>query len=80
VEEDTMTTDERLEILEAEIRDLKASVLLALRASQRLDETLREQAAVAETEHERLRQELAELRAVQEQQPEPEGRKRWRKS
>jgi hypothetical protein len=74
-----MTVDERHEILEAEIRDLKASVLLALRATQRLDETLREQAAVAETEHERLRQELAESRAVQEQQPEPEGRKRWRK-
>jgi hypothetical protein len=75
-----MTADERLEILEAEIRDLKASVLLALRATQRLDETFREQAALAETEHERLRQELAELRVAQEQQPEPEGRKRWRKS
>jgi hypothetical protein len=75
-----MTADERLEILEAGIRDLEASVLLALRATQRLDETLREQAALAETEHERLRQELAELRAAQEQQPEPEDRKRWRKS
>jgi hypothetical protein len=75
-----MTADERLEILEAGIRDLEASVLLALRATQRLDETLREQAALAETEHERLRQELAELRAAQEQQPAPEDRKRWRKS
>jgi len=75
-----MTADERLEILETGIRDLEASVLLALRATQRLDETLREQAALAETEHERLRQELAELRAAQEQQPEPEDRKRWRKS
>jgi hypothetical protein len=80
VEEDAMTVDERLEILEAEIRELKASVLLALRATQRLDETFREQAAVAETEHERLRQELAELRAAQEQQPEPERHKRWRKA
>jgi hypothetical protein len=75
-----MTADERLEILEAGIRDLEASVLLALRATQRLDETFREQAALAETEHERLRQELAELRAAQEQQPAPEDRKRWRKS
>jgi hypothetical protein len=77
-----MTTDERLEILEAEIRDLKASVLLALKATQRLDETLREQAVLAETECEHLRKGLAELRAVQEQQPEPESerRKRWRKS
>jgi hypothetical protein len=75
-----MTADERLEILEAGIRDLEASVLLALRATQRLDETFREQAALAETEHERLRQELAELRAAQEQPPAPEDRKRWRKS
>ncbi len=75
-----MTAHERLEILEAGIRDLEASVLLALRATQRLDETFREQAVLAETEHERLRQELAELRAAQEQQPEPEDRKRWRKS
>jgi hypothetical protein len=75
-----MTADERLEILEAGIRDLEASVLLALRATQRLDETFREQAALAETEHERLRQELAEFRAAQEQQPEPEDRKRWRKA
>ena len=75
-----MTIDDRLELLEAEIRDLKASVLLALKATQRLDETSREQAAVAETEHEHLREELAELRAAQEKQPEPERRRRWGKS
>ena len=75
-----MTTDERLELLEAEIRDLKTSVLLALRATQRLDETLREQTALAETEHEQLRESLAELQAAQEQQPEPARRKRRQKA
>ena len=77
-----MSTNDRLELLEAEIRDLEASVLLALKATQRLDETSREQAALAETEHEHLREGLAELRAAQEQQPEPEPerRKRWGKS
>ena len=75
-----MTTDERLELLEAEIKDLKASVLLALKATQRLDEAYREQAAVVETEYEHLRESLAEFRAAQEQQPEPERRSRWRKA
>ena len=79
-----MTTNERLELLEAEIQDLKASVLLALRATQRLDETFREQAALVETEYEHLRESLAELRAAQEQQPEPEPeperRRRWGKT
>ena len=77
-----MTTNDRLELLEAEIRDLKASVLLALKATQRLDETFREQAALAETDCEHLREELAELRAAQEKQPEPEPerRRRWGKS
>jgi hypothetical protein len=77
-----MTANDRLELLEPEIRDLKASVLLALKATQRLDETFREQAALAETEHEQLREELAELRAAQEQQPEPEAerRRRWGKA
>jgi len=67
-----MTANDRLEVLEAEIRDLKASVLLALKATQRLDETSREQAALAETKHQQLREELAELRAAQKKQPEPE--------
>lgn len=75
-----MTTDERLRLLEAEIRDLKASVLLALKATQRLDEAYREQAAVVETEYEHLREILGELRAAQEQQPEPERRRRWGKA
>ena len=75
-----MSTNDRLELLEAEIRDLEASVLLALKATQRLDETSREQAALAETDYKQLREELAELRAAQEQQPEPEGRRRWGKS
>jgi hypothetical protein len=75
-----MTTDKRLELLEAEVRDLKASVLLALKATQRLDETSRAQATLAETEYEHLREELAELRATQEKRPERERRRRWGKS
>jgi hypothetical protein len=77
-----MTTNERLELLEAEIKDLKASVLLALKATQRLDETSREQAVLAQTEHDHVRESIAELCAAQEQQPEPEPErhKRWRKA
>jgi len=77
-----MTTNDRLELLEAEIRELKASVLLALKATQRLDETSREQAALADTEHEHVREELTELRAAQEKkpEPEPERRRRWGKA
>jgi hypothetical protein len=77
-----MTTNERLELLEAEIKDLKASVLLALKATQRLDETSREQAVLAQTELGHVRESIAELCAAQEHQPEPEPerRKRWRKA
>ena len=75
-----MTINDRIELLEAEIRDLKASVLLALKATQRLDETSREQATRAETEYEHLREELADLRSTQEQQPASERRRRWGKS
>jgi hypothetical protein len=77
-----MTTNERLELLEAEIKDLKASVLLALKATQRLDETSREQAVLAQTEHDHVRESISELCAAQEQQPEPEPErhKRWRKA
>ena len=75
-----MSTSDRLDALEIEIRELKESVLVALRATQRLDETLREQAALAEIEHEHLTVVLDELRITQEQQPVGERQRRWRKA
>lgn len=75
-----MNTNDRLDALEIEIRELKESVLVALRATQRLDETLRERAAVTEIEQEHLTVVLDELRVAQEQQPVPERQRRWRKA
>jgi|GEM_PF-4180234 len=74
-----MNTNDRLDALEIEIRELKESVLVALRATQRLDETVREQIALAETENEHLTVVLDELRVTHEQQSEPERQRRWRK-
>ena len=75
-----MNPNDRLDALEIEIRELKESVLVALRATQRLDETMREQTALAETEHEYLTVVLDELRVTQEQQPVAERQRRWRKT
>ncbi len=75
-----MNTNDRLDALEIEIRELKESVLVALRATQRLDETLREQTAVAGTENEHLTVVLDELRVAHEQQSEPERQRRWRRT
>ena len=77
-----MNNNDRLDALEIEVRELKESVLVALRATQRLDEILREQAALAEKEHEHLTVVLDELSVTKEQQPEPEPerQRRWRKA